>query len=443
MDGFSMIDNTSTTVADTTPPSSSISCNGASCSSGAYGGAVSVSLSATDNAGGSGVSQIVYTTDGTDPTPANGSAFSAPFAVAQSSTVRFRAYDKAGNAEAVHAQAIQVDTVPPTVSLSAPATGATLAGTATLSATAADNLALRQVDFLVDGQVVASDNASPYTASWNSTSVGNSAHSVAARAVDTAGNQATSAPATVTVSNGSGTYYGTAPSGNAVGRLGPSTPTGFPRDAATCAATIIRSSWEPRADNAAANNTKGDGSYVWGPDATDTYWAAFRANVLLAQGQFTGTTTEMFSWAACRWGIDENILRAVGVQESHWHQSSWGDRCAGTDPTIGSFGIIQIKNKYCDGSLSEGGMPDTGNSTALALDFYGAKIRSCYDGDFYGGGGWLYGQTVGQIAAANGWDYVLWGCIGYWYSGGWYDSGAQSYINSVKGYLANRTWLTF
>jgi hypothetical protein len=77
------------------------------------------------------------------------------------------------------------------------------------------------------------------------------------------------------------------------------------------------------------------------------------------------------------------------------------------------------------------------------LDFYGAKIRSCYDGDFYAGGGWLYGQTVGQIAAANGWDYVLWGCIGYWYSGGWYDSGAKSYITSVKGYLANKTWLTF
>jgi hypothetical protein len=241
-----------------------------------------------------------------------------------------------------------------------------------------------------------------------------------------------------------GTYYGTAPSGNAVGRLGPSTPTGLPRDAATCAATIIRSSWEPRPDNAAANNTKGDGSHVWGPDATDPYWAAFHANVLLAQGQFTGTTTEIFSWAGCRWGIDENILRAVGVQESHWHQSSWGDRCNGADPTIGSFGIIQIKNEYCDGSLSEGGMPDTGNSTALALDFYGAKIRSCYDGDLYAGGGWLYGgKTVGQIAATNGWDYVLWGCVGYWYSGGWYDSGAKSYINSVKGYLANKTWLTF
>ena len=34
-------------------------------------------------------------------------------------------------------------------------------------------------------------------------------------------------------------------------------------------------------------------------------------------------------------------------------------------------------------------MPDTRSSTALALDFYGAKLRSCYNGDFYDGGSWL------------------------------------------------------
>jgi hypothetical protein len=101
-----------------------------------------------------------------------------------------------------------------------------------------------------------------------------------------------------------------------------------------------------------------------------------------------------------------------------------------------------VKNKYCDGSLSEGGYPDTQNSTALALDYYAAKLRACYDGAFYDGGSWLYGgQTVGQIAATKGWDYVLWGCVGYWYSGSWYDSGAQSYIANVQADLANKAWV--
>src|SRR5262249_48209724 len=31
----------------------------------------------------------------------------------------------------------------------------------------------------------------------------------------------------------------------------------------------------------------------------------------------------------------------------------------------------------------------------------------------------------------------LWGCVGHWYSGDWYDSGAQNYIAETQGYLNN------
>ena len=55
---------------DTQAPTSSITCGGAACSSGWYGGPVSVSLSATD-AGTSGVAMIRYTTDGSEPTAAS------------------------------------------------------------------------------------------------------------------------------------------------------------------------------------------------------------------------------------------------------------------------------------------------------------------------------------------------------------------------------------
>ena len=241
-------------------------------------------------------------------------------------------------------------------------------------------------------------------------------------------------------------YFGTDPSRDCIDRAEAncSLPNALPRPASTCASSIIRSTWEPRPDNFAANHTVGDGSYVWGPASTDTYWAAWAARVPLVQGQYTGTTTEMFSWAACRWGIDEDLLRAVGAIESTWHQSTWGDRCGGGDPTIGSFSVVQIKNKTCDGALLWGGMPDTQQSTALAVDFYAARLRACYNGDFYDGGSWLYGgQTVRQIAAAHGWPYVLWGCVGSWFSGNWYDSGAVNYIDNVQTALAQRVWLGY
>ena len=242
-------------------------------------------------------------------------------------------------------------------------------------------------------------------------------------------------------------YFGTDPSRNCVDRAEASCAlaNSFPRAAATCATKIIHTSWEPRHDNDASNHTVGDGSYVWGPAMTDPYWSAWAGRVPLVQGQFTGTTTEMFSWAGCRWGIDEDLMRAVAVIESTWHQSTWGDRCGGGDPTIGSFSIVQIKNKNCDGSLLWGGMPDVVQSTALAVDLYAARLRACFNGDFYEpGGSWLYnGETVRQIAAAHGWPYVLWGCVGSWYSGSWYDSGAVNYIHNVQLALAQRTWLGY
>jgi hypothetical protein len=241
-------------------------------------------------------------------------------------------------------------------------------------------------------------------------------------------------------------YFGTDPSRDCIDKAEAncSAPNSLPRAASTCAGSIIRSSWEPRSDNSTANHTVGDGSYAWGPAATDPWWSAWAARVPLVQGQFTGTTTEMFSWAGCRWGIDEDLLRAVAVIESTWHQSTWGDRCAGNDATIGSFSVMQIRNKACDGSLLWGGMPDTQQSTALAVDLYAARLRACYNGDFYDGGSWLYGgQTVRQIAAAHGWPYVLWGCVGSWFSGSWYDAGAVNYIHNVQTALAQRTWLGY
>src|ERR1019366_5543139 len=92
---------------------------------------------------------------------------------------------------------------PPVVSMTAPAAGATVSGSAvTVSATATDNVAVGSVQFLLDGSALGSAvTASPYQISWDSTKVANGSHQLSALATDTSGNKATSAVVTVTVSN--------------------------------------------------------------------------------------------------------------------------------------------------------------------------------------------------------------------------------------------------
>ena len=37
---------------------------------------------------------------------------------------------------------------------------------------------------------------------------------------------------------------------------------------------------------------------------------------------------------------------------------------------------------------------------------------------------------------------MMWGCVGWWYSGHWFDSGALDYISrKFKEYLAAQKWL--
>jgi Bacterial Ig domain/Chitobiase/beta-hexosaminidase C-terminal domain/CARDB len=181
---------TRTWLVDTTPPSSSISCNGAACAGGWYAKPVSVVLSATDS--GSGVAGIRYTLDGSEPSTSDGRDYQGPLVVQSATLLRYRAYDKAGNAEAPHQQALDIDPVPPTVALVSPGPGATMPADVTLTASAADNVAVDRVEFLVDGTLVGTTKSAPYTVQHAFGSGEDGPHTVVARAVDSAGNVAQS-----------------------------------------------------------------------------------------------------------------------------------------------------------------------------------------------------------------------------------------------------------
>jgi peptidoglycan/xylan/chitin deacetylase (PgdA/CDA1 family) len=91
---------------------------------------------------------------------------------------------------------------PPTVSVTAPVANATVTGTTTLSATAADAKAVSSVQFKVDGNNIGTaDTTSPYSVSWDSTSVANGTHTVTAVATNSSNLTTTSSSVTITVSN--------------------------------------------------------------------------------------------------------------------------------------------------------------------------------------------------------------------------------------------------
>ena len=94
------------------------------------------------------------------------------------------------------------DTTPPSLSLTAPSSGATVSGASVaLTATASDNVAVANLQFKVDSTDIGSAiTSSPYTTTWNSTSVTDGMHTLYAVVEDTSGNYATSS-ISITVRN--------------------------------------------------------------------------------------------------------------------------------------------------------------------------------------------------------------------------------------------------
>lgn len=88
----------------------------------------------------------------------------------------------------------------PAVSIATPP-GGSVNRTVQLSADATAGAGVNRVEFLVDGNVIATDTSAPYTADWDTSSVPDGSHSLTARVVDAANTSVTSSAVTVTVLN--------------------------------------------------------------------------------------------------------------------------------------------------------------------------------------------------------------------------------------------------
>ncbi len=193
---------------DTTAPS--VTLNGPQNGTSVTG---SVSLSASASDVDDAVSSVTFydgstiiSTDTTSPYQAIWNTASLPNG--SSHVLSAKACDTHGNCASTPGITVTVvstvgaDTTAPTITPTAPAVGATLSGTATLSATASDpDDAVSSLSFYVDGSLLSTDTTSPYTASWDTTSVSNGSHTLSEKACDTHSNCATTQGYAVTVSN--------------------------------------------------------------------------------------------------------------------------------------------------------------------------------------------------------------------------------------------------
>jgi hypothetical protein len=97
------------------------------------------------------------------------------------------------------------DTTPPSVSVSAPSSGATVSGSVAISATASDNVGVAGVQFKLDGtNLDVEDTTPPYAILWNTATATEGSHTITGVARDMAGNQTSSVDVTVTVANAAG-----------------------------------------------------------------------------------------------------------------------------------------------------------------------------------------------------------------------------------------------
>lgn len=221
----------------------------------------------------------------------------------------------------------------------------------------------------------------------------------------------------------------TTPGGPPAGRFG-TLPVGaaLPSDAA-CAA-LVRPAAERRPSNAAENRTIGVGAL------------AVAAGQHAVTGNFTGTTDELIQWTACKWGIDEDVVRAQIAKESWWRQDAKGDLT--TNQSI-CFPSLQTGSGQCPESIGLGQVRFSAHAAAFAnqnvirssafnLDYTYAVWRTCYNGEYT----WLNNVERGANYVAGD----MWGCLGVWFSGRWYTADAKAYIAAVQDYQSRRIWET-
>jgi len=189
------------TVADTTAPSATFT---APTSGSTVSGVVSVTVNATDDVG---VTRVDWYLNGAlAGSGSNGAAtfsWDTTASANGSYTLQALAHDAAGNVgsssvtASVNNVSLPTDTVPPSVQITSPTSGATVVKSMKIYAAASDNVGVTRVDLFVDGRLLATSSSATAVFSWNTMKVARGSHMLQAVGYDAAGNQGSSTAVTV------------------------------------------------------------------------------------------------------------------------------------------------------------------------------------------------------------------------------------------------------
>ena len=161
------------------------------------------------------------------------------------------------------------------------------------------------------------------------------------------------------------------------------------------------------------------------------------------------STDDLIQWAAHKWGIPANWLRAEYISESYWNQFQLGDdtrvssrwyhlypyqsRIPHTTNVYQSLGIAQVRWTP-NGSLGPGTEPLRWESTAFNVDEQASRVRFYYD------------NPSGARSSWGDATYVPcqeWRSIGGWYRPyPWGNAAQADYIRSAQEHLSGHDWLS-
>jgi hypothetical protein len=405
------------------------------------------------------------------------------------------------------------------LSISSPASGTQVSEGSSLTIKFSDACSSHWFECLVvDGVNSACGTPNPQAFAWNTSGYAVGNHAISVRSWTTNGGSLLgSASMTVAVASTTPTAAAqAAPVATATPGASPTATTDLPAPSghysmmgpnaslpgeSSCAAAVNAA---PEPENAPWNANDGTGynsntaimstpAYFYQNAGSQTRYP--NADFAKVDGNYAGSTDDILRVYSCKWGEDENWMRAQTKVESGWHQdcaamhggtgcnesgdnnnpdgscgglpasmsmgawrvTSSGGGFIGPDSVPGasaaaSWSIIQSK-AACAEWYS---WPMLALSTSWGEDYEGAKWRSCMNGHGnFGNSG--YTSDVANAASnpsgtysggeprylgggETNLEHLAMGCIITHFSGGWYDSNASSYADEFVSTLNSHSW---
>ncbi|MBI2971261.1 MAG: fibronectin type III domain-containing protein [Candidatus Aenigmarchaeota archaeon] len=189
-------------IVDNTVPSASVS----SPSNGMTINGTWIITTSVSDTGGSGIQQVEFYIDGalnfTDTTSTYDMSWTTSLTGDGAHSIKVKAYDNAGNTVESSIVSVTVDnTAPQSVAITSPANGSVVTGAVVIIASVADGIAVKNVTFYNETDIIGTDTSAPWSVTWSTSAVNDGTRRIWAVVADTTNNTLASQNMTVTVDN--------------------------------------------------------------------------------------------------------------------------------------------------------------------------------------------------------------------------------------------------